>query len=839
MLVDTLWEDFRHAVRTVTRAPWLIFFTASVLALGLGTSVGVFSIVNAVLLRPLPARSPNELRYLTATDMRGSAGSATVTFRDYDRLAEGGRAAFVGMLARCEDRATARFGNLAGTVLGESVSPNYLELLGVSPALGRGFDAQDTQSSAAPVVVISHELWALRFGLRPDVLGRTLEIDASGFVGRYGRFRSYVIIGVMGRDFRGTLGPWRRARYWVLWSQRVRDYAKDEPDYEASAGVLVIGRLRSQGGDRQASALVRSLGIGIQREFHPFEPDWRPVLGRSYRGLNPFDPGGQVTSGPFAAGLLLVCGMVLLTTLINLVGALAGHAAARRMERAVRLVLGATRWDLARQGVAEGLTIAAVGGCGALLVGRCIVSGFLLALPNEAGRYDVVSLSVKISTDARVLLFAVALSVASGLILGLVSAYGSSGVPLASVVARGGAGMIGRVNPKVLRPIVIAQVGLCLALTVVAVGYTGALVEAEWADRGYQSDGVVTMQLLLPEAEDKQNKDGTADPRLSRLQGALERANASALQAAVALTDAPPWIWILADAVAPNRLQPVRVSTSNVSARYFSVLQIPVLRGRGFESRDSLSPTTVVIVSESLARELWGTSDPLAQRLAFTSTRSALQPVWRSVVGVVGDLAIPGADLLSRRVVYTPIGELTALPNFVLARGHGSASALLAGVADVMTGSEPTLIVERPTTLRERLAGLLYVRRVSTALIASTAFLTVCLAVAGVYGLVAFSVALRLGEIGLRRALGASHADIAHFVMREGLRIALWGVALSIPLTAGAVALSSRLIGEAPAIGPFAVGAIPSVVVGLVLLACLPSAWHAATVEPSDILHAR
>ena len=428
-----MWQDFRYTVRTLVRHPGFLAGGILVLALGSGLNTAIFSVINAILYRQPPVRSPGELRYVYT--IRGlnlnRTPLGTLSYRHFLELREQ-RDLFTDVTLVDTIHERVRTDSTIDRVQGERVTSNYFDLLGVAPSIGRGFIwDEDEAVNAERTVVISHDLWRTRYLSDPGVIGMTLDLSSDSWFGSYSPWRSHTIVGVMPRGFRGMANPWDSTQYWVPFLRHAADAAEISRQVwgvdrrvprPVDYGGLPIVRLRHDVTSAQAVLRVSDFGERIRQQFLSNERDWSLQLYEARSVRFPFDPRGDIVPGRLAAALMCVSGVVLLIAAANLAGVLLARGVARRSELALRLTLGASRARLVRQLTAESLFLSAAGGAFGLLVARWLVDLFVAGTPSRFVRWQISAIALDVPLDWRVMLFTTASCLVTGLFVGLVPA---------------------------------------------------------------------------------------------------------------------------------------------------------------------------------------------------------------------------------------------------------------------------------------------------------------------------------------------------------------------------------------------------------------------------------
>jgi predicted permease len=852
--MDVLWQDVRHAIRILAKSPAFTAVAVVVLAFGIGLNAALFSIVNAFLFRPLPVRAPGELRYVYSQYLEQPQPPTGITYHEYLYLRDNTNV-FREVFARQTDGATLRTGGDAEPVTGEMVTANYFDVLGVRAALGRTLQPADEVPNAEPVVVISHGLWRARFNADPNVLGRTIQLDARAGVGSghvANELRPYTIVGVMAPEFRGTISRWEPAGFWVPVVQRAVDYEIDVRDFlRRYSMVVMVGRLKPGVTDEQAQAVIAAQGLQWHRaEYAASRERWTLILRDSPSGWLPFDRSGRVVPARLAGALMAVAGMVLLIAAANLAGILRARGVLRRAETAVRLALGAGRWRVTRQLLTEGVLLSALGGACGLLLARVLVALFLAYTPVQfGGRFSrLARFSLDIPVDTRVLAFTVVASAVIGLLIGLAPARQASRTDLLGALSGSAAAAPKMVRSRLRYWIVVPQVCLSLALLLTAGVFVRTLLNAELTDHGYDPEHVVyvdyQLQLITRELRGSDTARAREAARAIRdRRAAFQRALLGKVEALPDVTAATlamdlPWQTFFqasvlarkdyAHAAGANRW----VGRVDASPGYFSTFGIAILKGRAFDARDATSGRPVAIVCESLARLLWPGKDPIGEYLAHYDPKSGGEPKWREVVGVAKAVTPLVSDGAPRAVVYFPFGEEGAYAGSVVVRGRGRPTQLINPLTRAVRDTDASAAVMAGKTATEAIAEILYPRRMAAAMLAVSGLAGLFLAVVGIYGVVSYSVAQRTREIGIRAALGAQRHDILRLVIGEGMKVVVVGSIAGLALAVAATRAASSLVVSLPAIDALTFIIVPLFLAVVIVVACYVPARRAARVDP-------
>ncbi len=648
-----MWQDLRYSVRTLVKHPGFLAGGILVLALGNGLNTAIFSVINAILYRPLPVHAPEELRYVYAASNVNGMPIAAVRYRHLLALREQ-RDLFADamLVGRIRERVRSDIGT--DRITGEMVSSNYFGLLGVTLLIGRGLAwDEDETTSGERVAVISYDLWRTRFLSDPDVLGKTLELSSefgSSGAGSYASWRTHTIVGVSPPGFRGISSPWDSTQYWLPFLRHATDITDAErlarpglasrrPLPTDFSGLPVI-RLRPGVSGDQAARRMRDFGDQMRQELPPKERDWSLSLSESRRIRLPFDPRGQIVPSRLAAALMCVSGVVLLIAAANLAGMLLARGVARRSELALRLTLGASRGRLIRQLVTESLLLSTAGAALGLLFARWLIDLFIAGTPSRFVRWQISALVLDVPIDSRVLLFTTLSCLVTGLCVGLAPARQALKTDLLAGLAGQSASTTTVVKASLQRWIVVPQVCLSLVLLLLAGVLARTLLRDEARNPGYDARDVVlidfeTPSQPIPAVWTKEIGERLRTERLTRIQRVLDRAKAVPGLTDVTVGWTSPLMnvplpsmhtWVAARDGFRNDGKHYWTARADVTPGYFATLRIPLLRGRPFDERDHREAPLVAIVSEDLARWMWPDADPIGQHLASHTPDSPYPP---------------------------------------------------------------------------------------------------------------------------------------------------------------------------------------------------------------------
>jgi putative ABC transport system permease protein len=825
--------DLRYAIRSLRQHPGFTTIVVLTLALGIGANTAIFSIVNAVLLRPLPFARPDELVLVWGDNPRTTYRQLPLSLPNFADVRD--RSHAFTQMAGWTSSATTRFSLTGGgepeKVQYAVITSNLFATLGVKPALGSDFTRGDDAREKARGVIVSHRLWARRFGNEQRIAGRAITLDG---VPR-------AIIGVLPASFQFVTDP-VEPDVWLplgLDPFRGREYAR------GAASMGALARLRSGVTIAAAQRELTGIAAALAREEPYFNTGWTLQL-MSLRD--------QVVGDTKPALLLMLgaVGVVLMIACANVANLLLVRASSRRREIAIRSALGASRTRLISQALIESVVLAVMGGGGGVLL-----AAWLVAVPGAVSlgaKSPFVPYAVPreaIGIDARVLAFALGVSIATGIAFGLFPAWRGSRLRLSGALASASRGGDDPARFRVRAALVVAEIALSITLVIGAGLLLRSFARLSQVDPGFRPDNVLAVDLSLP-ASKYRNPDRARQffeqlvERVQTLPGVVAAGAVEQLP----LTGLPQNTdFRIIGRPEPARGQQPSTIFASVTPGFFRALDMNVSTGRPFAASDDDRAPRVTIVNDALARQLWGADAQraLGQQLSLSvealrfdrpdaPPRLDFPGAAREIVGVTGTVLYGGLEDRSRPAMYVPMAQRPARDMSVAIRTKGDPIQLIAAVRAAVQSLDPEQPISNITTMATLLSKSLGAPRSRTALLTGFAVLALLLAAVGIYGVISYGVARRTHEIGIRMALGALRYDVVALIVKEGMVLAIAGAALGI---AGALAASRLIAGLLFGISTFDVAtfvAAPLVAVLVALLACYLPARRAATVHPAVAL---
>ena len=792
-------DDLRYAFRAAFRSPLAALVIIASLALGIGVNTAVFSFVDAVQFKALPFEDEDSLvdvHEWSATELCAGCGVGTSYpgFRDWQSMAQ----SFSALEAYVELRIAVSGGADPERLGAARVSAGLFRLLGVSPALGRPFDAHDDRVDAPPVALVSDVVWTRRFGARADALGETIRIDGI----------DHTIVGVMPRGFRFP----EFAHVWVPLAPASRAWTRTD----RSLGV--IGRLREGTAIEQARAEMRTIGAALEQAHPATNARWTANVS-SLRA--------DMTEETATASLVLMAavGFVLLIACANVANLLLVRTSDRRREIAMRLALGATRGRIVRLVVAESLVLSAIGGAAGLLLALWAAQAIVAGLATEAPYW------IRFGVDARVVAFAVALTTGTGVICGVLPALRASREDPQSALKDGATssgGLRGRITSNVLA---VSQLALSLILLAAAGLLVKTVAKTFAFDPGYDASRLVVGDVPLSgpryaaPGQDRVFAMAVVE-HLERIPGVRATVFRNVFFAGFGGTRRTVDVDGLA--VVPDGASPTFYAA--VTPAYFRTYGVTFVEGRDFAPSGERD---VAVLNESMARGVWPSQPAVGQRIRFGRDNP-----WMTVIGVVRDFG--GGPLGGGRspFAYVPFEAGTGRDVSVAAASDGDTAALMREVRAAVRAADSDQPLEGLQSAEQAMASWAAPARFIGILMATLALVALGLAAMGTYGVMAYGVSQRTRELGIRVALGASGAQVGRMVLRSALRLAAGAVALGIP---GAFATTRMLEGVLFGTSPTDPLVFTLATLGLIAVALLAS-WHparrAARVDPVTALRA-
>jgi putative ABC transport system permease protein len=797
--MQTLWQDLRYGARMLLKQPGFTLIAVLTLALGIGANAAIFTVVNSVLLRPLPFREPERLVMIRETKLPqfpefsvspgnflGWKNQNTV----FERLV-----AFTGVTL-----------NLVGAsdpeqLRGMKVTDGFFAMLGVQPQVGREFLPEEDQPGRNNVVILSHGLWQRRFAGEPKILNQTLLLSG----------QSYTVIGVMPATFRFG-GP-----DLDLWTPMA--FTSQQAQNHGGHFLAAIGQLKPGVTVEQARTEMLAIAGRLAAQHPAANTGWSvklmPLLEFAVRSIK---PALLVLLGAVAFVLLIACA--------NVANLLLARAAGRQKEIAIRTALGAGRARIVRQLLTESALLALVGGAVGWLLAKWGMDLLLKLAPQDLPRMSDVSL------DGRALAFTAAITLLTGVIFGLVPAVHASKPNLNETMKDAGRGSTEGGRRQLVRStLVVLEVASALVLLVGA----GLLAKSFWrlqkVDPGFDPDNALTVSVALP-----RSKYPEENRQVAFFQQLLEKVKAfPGVQAAGASNSMPLGGDFVLAFIVQGRppLPPGAGQSTNfyaVSADYFKAMGIPLRRGRLFTERDTNDSPHVAIINETMAQKMFPDEDPIGKRITFNTRQN--NPDWYEIVGIVGDVKQYGLDQATTMQTYEPHTQQTYPAMTLVVRTAGDPTDFTAAIRNAVLQLDQEQPISNVRTLAQFLSTSFAQQQFSMLLLGVFAAVALVLAAVGIYGVLSYAVAQRTHEIGIRMALGAGQREVLKLVVGHGMLLTLLGVAAGLAAAFALTRLMKTLLFGVSANDPMTFSLIALLLLIVALLACWIPARRATKVDP-------
>ena len=805
-LEDEVLQDLHYGFRMLLKRPDFALIAVSTLALGIGANTAIFSLLDKVLIRPLPVEQPNQL----VAFVRDESGAPGIfSYPMYSDLRDRNEV-LSGVVAYFQQPFSLSDGSQSERVIGQIVSGNYFSVLGVRPALGRFFlPEEDRTPGTHPVIVISHGLWQRRFGADPAVLSRTVVVN--GY--------SYTVVGVTPAEFTGTMrGTVNDVYVPAMMQAQAQPGNGSSLDNRNRGWLCLIGRLRPNVSREQAQAALAA----------PVQDATKTLPGKSADPTNVFLMDGsrghtsRVTDLTLPLKLLMgVVGFVLLIACANVANLLLARASARRKEIAVRLAVGASRWRIVRQLLTESTILAALGGGAGLLVAYWF-TGLLLGFQQQT---NFVPRSFEGRLDGRALGFTLGLSLLTGIVFGLAPALQASNPDFVTALKGDTAGLSGKARRLSLRNmLVVMQVALSLVVLIGAGLCVKSLRALQAIDPGFEPAKVVTASFDLSKNGYDETRGRQFISHLSERVAALPGVETVSIASIVAFSDLP---WISPATIEGYQPQPnerLAFDFNAISPNYFQTLGTRVVGGREFTAQDNADAPRVVIVNEAMALRYWPGQDAVGKRIK--------RGQFAEVIGIVRNGKEKGLTAEPRPAIYLPLLQ-NYVPDLTLhARTATESQTMLAEVRNEVQALDATLPVYNLRTLAEQKDGSLYAERLAAALLTIFGLLALLLAAVGLYGVLSYALTERTREMGIRLALGAQPRNLLRLVVGQGMTLTLIGLVIGVGVAYALTRLIENLLFAVSATDPLTFATIPLLLVSVALLACWIPARRATRVDP-------
>ena len=814
--MQTFFRDLRYGIRVLTRKPGFAVIAVITLGLGIGATTAIFSMVNGLLLRPLPYRDSERLAIIWTHSPGANVLQDWPSPGQYSAIKS--NSTVFEQLGIAQGFSLILTGRAAPERLGVvRCSSATLSLLDVQPELGRAFLPEEDSKGTTPPVMLTHGFWQQHFGGDPNVLGQTLTLSGE----------SYTIVGVLPASFllsfevMPTVGAVQQPDLLVALQFEPKDWSE-----QGDENYNVLARMKPGATIAQAQAELDIATRGLEEQF----PDSYPSSRRFSFSVRPLLAQVVGEIRPALLILLGAVGCVLLIACANVANLLLARAAEREKEIAIRTALGAGRWRVVRQLLTEAVLLASAGGALGLLLAVWSLSALRWLNPGNIPRMQ------DIEVDGRVLVFTFVVVVLTGILFGLAPALRSSRVNLNEVLKEGGRSVVGSGSHRLRNLLVIAEMALSLMLLVGAGLLIRSFIRVQQVAPGFDPHNVLSMRMAVTGPEYKEQHKRLAfyqqlRERITRLPGVESVGSATILP----LSGSIGWGSIAIEGYDPASGQSaIQADFRIASVGYFETMKVPLISGRFFSDSDAKDSLRVAIIDQNMADTYWPGTDPIGKRFKTGSATS--DSPWLTVVGVVANVKQYALDSDSRVAFYMPHLQAPAGSLFVTLRTTTNPLDLAAAVTREAREMDPNVPVYDVKTMDQRLSESLARRRFAMFALGLFAAVALILAAVGIYGVMSYTVTQRTREIGIRVALGAPTGEVIRLVVGQGMLTAGVGVGIGL---AGALALTRVM-----SVLLFGVGAtdlatfigVAVVITGVALVACFVPARRAAKVDPMEAL---
>jgi len=818
--MHTLLQDIRYALRMLVKNPGFSAIAILSLALGIGANTTIFTVVNAVLLNPLPVKDISRVVEIDTVDSKTRVTAANATklgmsymnFQDYARQNQ----LFSAVTCLAGPLPLTWSGGAEPRQLqGQMVSASYFDLLGLRPAAGRFFlPDEDTKPGGNNVAVLSYSLWANKFGANPNVIGQTVTLNAT----------PYTVIGVAPHGFKGTFTFLNAEEVWIpvsMYPQVLAGFFKDNFNTRRFLATTVYGRLKDGVSLSAAEASLKTVASGLESAF-PTDNAGRSValtpLAEAAVGVN---QRGQLT---LAGGLMMgVVGLVLLIACVNLANLLLAQAAGREKEIGVRAAMGASRGRVIQQLLTESMVLAFLSALAGLAIaygGRTILWSFRPPFIADS--------DLDLGFDSHVLFFTLSVALLTAVLIGVAPALKAASPNLTEVLKIGGRGnTVGFAKNPFRSLLVVTEIALALVALVGAGLFVRSMQNAQRIDPGFESSRLFMFNFDLGALHYDQGHGEQF------FRAAIERAEATPGVTSATIADAPPLIPAFSRTIFPegqdeaSGYRGTLTQVNDIAPTFFETLRIPLIAGREFTDSDRAGTKPVIIANEAMAKHFWPNENAIGKRFHFHG-----DPTLREIVGVVHNTVENNIGEEPQPVAYLPLTQNYSPAVVMLVRTSGRPEALISGVRAQVQSLDPNLALTNVQTIGELLDQGLWAPRMGAALLAVFGGLALILAVVGVYGVLSYSVNQQTREIGIRMAMGAQAGRVLGLVVGQGMRLAGAGLALGLIVAFAAMRLLGTLLFGVSAHDPLTFVGVSVVLAGAAAAACYIPARRATKVDP-------
>lgn len=810
--MNTLIQDMKYGLRMLVKNKGFSIVAILTLALGIGANTAIFSVINALLLRPLPFNEPERIVAIRSADLSTEGGFGSISYPDFfDWQAQ---AQTIEKMAAYDSKSFTLYSDTESVRLsGATVSSDLFSILGVNPEIGRPFSAEEDKKGGGRVLILSHDLWQTRYGSDPNIFGKTVSLNQT----------SYTIVGVMPASFRFPLDE-DPVDFWTNVTGDA-EFPPKEPltSQRGNHFLQAVGRLQPGATIEQADAELKAISATLAQQY----PDSNTNFSAKVMSLS------QQLYGDVRPSLIVLfaaVGCVLLIACANVANLLLARATARRREIAVRTALGASRWRVVRQLLTESVMLAIVGGAAGLLLASFGTDLLIAITPTDIPRI------AETSVDSRVLLFTLSVATITGLVMGIIPAINASRLDLNEMLKEGGRGSAGGRRGSIRGALVVAEVAVAVTLLVGAGLLAQSFVRLMKVDSGFNPDNVLTVRAGLPGGlYETPEQITTFHERLLERIGTLPGIVSYSTVAPLPLSRNNVGVGFSVEGRAnpTGRPFPYETALRLVGPDYFSTMGTPIKQGRGVTERDRLGQPNVIVINESLARQYFADEDPIGKRINPSMSIDESGPAMREIVGVVADTRPKGPGVAPEPEVYVPISQLPAVGSItLLIRTNSNPTNLIAAVRQEIASIDSKVPVYEVRMLNEYFSETVAQPRFNSLLSGIFAALALLLTGIGLYGVISYSVSQSTQEIGVRMALGAQPRDVLRLIIKKGMLLTLIGLALGLTVAFPMTRFMESLLYGVTATDTVTFATVSVVLAAVALLACWIPARRATRIDP-------
>lgn len=799
-MLSKLWQDILYSLRIIRKNPIFSLVAVFTLAIGIAATTAVFSVVNAVLLRRLPYKNPNQLVMFWETNLKKGLDQFPASYPNFIDYKEQSRS-FESLVAFRPQNFNLTGGGEPLRLEGAEVSEGFFNLLGQPPLSGRTLVSEDNQTGAS-VVVVSFGLWQNRFGSDPGLVGKALTLDG----------KPYTVVGIMPSSFRFPGELFERADLWVPLT-----VSPDEARNRLTHSLFVVGRLKPDIPIQKVQAEVGTVAKQLEQQYQDSNTGWGATVVTVQEQL----------TGDVRPSLLILFGAVSLVLLIacaNIANLLLARSIIRQKEFAIRLSVGASRLRIIQQLLTESLVLALGGSILGLLLAFWGISLVKSLIPTSYNVQDI-------GLNAAVLFFSLLLAVITAILFGLAPAIQATKVDLNETLKEGSNKMSAGVHRRFLRQLlVVSEISLSIVLLIGAGLLIRSFSRLQEVDPGFKSDKLLTMSMTMPVTKyaDAQKQRDFFQQILQQLRNVPGvKAVGGATRLPLSGKDKVRAFLIEGRAATPG--EQLTASYSAVGADYFNTLGIKLIKGRYLTERDDDRAPQVVVINETLARRFFPGEEPLGKHLILKKSNPQIAP---EIVGVIGDVRGNALDAESKAGIYVPYLQDPSPAISVALKTDGDPLGLAASARNAVRNVDKDQPIDNIATMEELVFKSTSQRRLNMVLLSVFAAIALVLAGVGIYSIMAQSVRQREHELGVRIALGAQPRHILKMVIGQGMILILIGIALGLVATFFLARLASSLLYGVSAVDPLIYGSVPLLLAAVALLASYIPARRATKVDP-------